>query len=433
MRIIRRMIAMEWVLVALYAALPLGIAQAQESIPPAAPAAPVDSIAPVVAPAAPVVAVDAPVVAPAAPENPEPSSAPTPASDPAGTKAAPMLDRMGDALLKMKRDVGKKEKDITAGVQKILKNAVPLVGGETEAADASPNEAPTDADPIQDGNTQPSIMYSGTDIENLKKVLAAYESSKQQESETGVATPGSGVGSAGTGRGDGFVDSLIQNIQGNQGAIEGGGGAEGGMAASARSFYLDSIMYMSSGNWAVWINGKKISHDEQESDDASADIKIEDISREKVKFSWVVGNVDAISPHWQEKVALVGDKGASDSDIVVDPKTQTVYVTLRPNQTFISRAMEIVEGQTGNYAPAPMSVPTGAPASQDIRNIPIGAPEPPESDDQSALPDKDMVATIGALVGKKGQPVDERAIADGLTDIYTGIGKGMGVAPPEQK
>ncbi|MCC7259775.1 MAG: hypothetical protein IT567_01935 [Alphaproteobacteria bacterium] len=351
-----------------------------------------------------------------------------------------MLDRMGDALLKMKRDVGKKEQDITAGVKKILKNAAPLVGGVTdpvaEVAEPASDDAATDADAMQDANTQPSIMYSGTDIENLKKVLAAYESRKQQEIGAGMAaTPGSGVGAAGAGagQGDGFIDSLIQNIQGGQGAIESGGGAGGGMAASAKSFYLDSIMYMSSGNWAVWINGRKFSHDEQESDDAAADIKIEDISREKVTFSWAVGNVDAISPHWQEKVALMGDKGASDSDITVDPKTQTVYVTLRPNQTFISRAMEIVEGRTGNYDPAPVPAPAGASGVQDIRNIPIGAPEPPESDDQSALPDKDMVAAVGALVGKKGQPVDERAIADGLTDIYTGIGKGMGVVPPEQK
>ncbi|MDX2112869.1 MAG: hypothetical protein SFW63_03955 [Alphaproteobacteria bacterium] len=134
-------------------------------------------------------------------------------------------------------------------------------------------------------------------------------------------------------------------------------------------FFLESLVYHESDNWVIWINGQKIT---QVADNDNSDLKVMSIDTDKVVLQWKPGDMEMVNDVWRTK---------RSSDIIVNQRAGTVQFTLRPNQTFSSYAMEVLEGKvkpvtidTHRMMPAAESLPVedeslppqeeGAPAVQ---------------------------------------------------------------------
>jgi hypothetical protein len=134
-------------------------------------------------------------------------------------------------------------------------------------------------------------------------------------------------------------------------------------------FFLDSIVYHHKNNWIAWINNKKIT---QDTAGENSELRIIGIDENKVVVEW--------KPLYMDKVAEVWQK-TTHKDIKVNTKEGTVVFTLRPNQTFTSYQMKVVEGKVqpvtigNNVADAGQPLP-----GMDMEppaDLPIGTPIDP--------------------------------------------------------
>ncbi len=103
----------------------------------------------------------------------------------------------------------------------------------------------------------------------------------------------------------------------------------------APTIYLNSIVYVSADDWAIWINGEKYSPNMP----ATA-FTIDNVSERKVRLSWQTLDLDSTSPGWRSAVEM------QEGNIEVNENAGLVTFTLYPNQTFIGRSMEIIEGRS---------------------------------------------------------------------------------------
>lgn len=99
----------------------------------------------------------------------------------------------------------------------------------------------------------------------------------------------------------------------------------------APTFYLNSILYIDKNDWTVWINGQNISNN-SENDKP----KIKEVTRNYAVLFWESKYFKYINPEWDSKYG---------EGIEVDKANNRVYFTLYPNQTFVTKTMEIVEGK----------------------------------------------------------------------------------------
>ena len=111
----------------------------------------------------------------------------------------------------------------------------------------------------------------------------------------------------------------------------------------APAFYLKSILYFSPTNWSIWLNDKKISDKNSYEHDH---LDIMKITGDKVILLWQNSNISMIYPKWQNNFIALGDNKftSHDKNIVVDGATGNISFILRPNQSFVSKSLEIVEG-----------------------------------------------------------------------------------------
>ncbi len=109
------------------------------------------------------------------------------------------------------------------------------------------------------------------------------------------------------------------------------------------SFYLNSIIYVSSENWAVWLNNYKVE------DKQSQSVSVVKVTDNSAEFKWITDNLDKVSPNWLTKVTKVGNVYQSkDGNIKIyydSDKAVSVNFILRPNQTFIIDNLSIIEGR----------------------------------------------------------------------------------------
>ena len=104
-------------------------------------------------------------------------------------------------------------------------------------------------------------------------------------------------------------------------------------------FFLDSIVYHAVDNWAVWISngtGAEPIRLTPETPPGSFDIRVLEVEEDYVTILW--------RPLVMEKVSEVWRSQSNDA-IQVDEQEGTVVFTLRPNQTFTSYLMRVVEGR----------------------------------------------------------------------------------------
>jgi hypothetical protein len=162
-------------------------------------------------------------------------------------------------------------------------------------------------------------------------------------------------------------------------------------------FYLESIVYHAQDNWIVWVNGQKIT---QSSPTEHADLQVESISRDAVVFLWRPTDSQKVYDAWVK---------ADHTDMVkVMGRGSAVKFSLRPNQTFSSYVMRVLEGKV-------------KPVTTDTQAVMTEPANPPED----AAPD--------ALQGKtpSGEPASETSSDQGLPGLigaYRRLGDTSGAA-----
>lgn len=117
----------------------------------------------------------------------------------------------------------------------------------------------------------------------------------------------------------------------------------------APAFFLNSVLYNKPDNWTIWLNSRRI-----RADATFPELEISKVHRDSVEFIWETDQLDFISPDWEKKIiAIELEEGeevprftylSKDGLIAVDRSRRFVRFKLGPQQTFVSRKMEIREG-----------------------------------------------------------------------------------------
>jgi len=97
--------------------------------------------------------------------------------------------------------------------------------------------------------------------------------------------------------------------------------------------YLASIMYLSDKYWAVWINGEKITSDDN---DPNNELYLSSVQRDQVSVIW---NISASK--WK---ILLGKKAEGLESMINENNQVVVKFKLEPNQTYILGSNTIAEG-----------------------------------------------------------------------------------------
>lgn len=153
---------------------------------------------------------------------------------------------------------------------------------------------------------------------------------------------------------DAIYEALLASENGNLmvTALKAAGPTESKNSSEPRSdmspiFYLNSIVYFSPTNWTVWINGKRFTYQGIRSEkEHIPSLEIVKVTPQRITFAWRTAFLDEIAPAWQEKM-LEDEKGeffSSNMDIMINHDRNQVQFTLYPNQSFVVRLMEIIEG-----------------------------------------------------------------------------------------
>lgn len=98
-------------------------------------------------------------------------------------------------------------------------------------------------------------------------------------------------------------------------------------------FFLSSLVYHSDVDWIVWIGGRKITPRTAEE---MSELHVLEISGEEVTFEWMPVAMDKVLQIWNKY---------PNPDVKVDVLRSKVIFKLRPNQTFSSYVMKVLEGK----------------------------------------------------------------------------------------
>ncbi|MEZ5690739.1 MAG: hypothetical protein R3D71_03615 [Rickettsiales bacterium] len=157
-----------------------------------------------------------------------------------------------------------------------------------------------------------SLFFTADEIKAIKNARKFYEKNR----ETGGGKELSE---------DDFLESLekISSLKGDSGSA----------VFTYPQFYLSSIAYYTPNKWVLWLNGRKFTKGVKSE---IADIEIVSINKDAVTIDWY--------PKRMDKVVDVQDF-TKDNPVRVDMLNNVVTFTLRPNQTFSSYSMQVIEGR----------------------------------------------------------------------------------------
>lgn len=247
-----------------------------------------------------------------------------------------------------------------------------LAGAGARAQVPAPPQPAADAaqagtaspEPDSTVNWRRSLMFSETDIANLRRVMEAYEAKL---------------------RSGGFEQQAGQDDYLTE--ILGAADQENGKAAyRAPSFYLGSIVVYGDGRWAAWIGQEKITSEDNGSE---RPLHVEKIDKRALAVAWRPGSQwPRVQTFWEQRNAGTDEPSnylASGSrTVTVDEQEQVVRFLLRPNQIFYAGTMEIYEGRT---VPALIEAAFNARFAKLLRA--------PQAADESLLPAKTPVEEEG--------------------------------------
>jgi hypothetical protein len=177
-----------------------------------------------------------------------------------------------------------------------------------------------------------SLMFTEQELYNLQRVIDAYQQKlKGLPPSTERALTG-----------DKFVDDLIAKIMGEEPTPDGKSSTDTPrllLPTEAPAFHLGSILYVGPKDWRVWINGMQYTQDAR-----YGAVEIQSVDAQRVTMLWKAKDLAYIAPNWGQSLKHLDS--TSKGNITVNDKDRTVTISLRPNQTFVSRIMRIVEGKT---------------------------------------------------------------------------------------
>lgn len=102
-------------------------------------------------------------------------------------------------------------------------------------------------------------------------------------------------------------------------------------------FFLQTLSYKGPDDWLVVVNGEKFV---PRYENPASWLKVVMVDKESVVMEWRPQNMEKVQESW-----MVAPLGVDASDVLVDSARDTVTFTLKPNQTFTSYAMRVVEGR----------------------------------------------------------------------------------------
>lgn len=167
-------------------------------------------------------------------------------------------------------------------------------------------------------------------------------------------------------------------------------------------FFLQTLSYQGPDDWMVMVNGQKFV---PRYDDPNSPLKVVMVTQEMVVIEWRPQDMEKVSQAW-----MMASSGPGQSDVVVDSIRSTVTFTLKPNQTFSSYAMRVVEGKV---VPVTVMVQPSTPFQSFGAKPPTARP--------AARP---TVAAPAPATTPPPAPVavDEKDGAKGLSDTYKKMG-----------
>lgn len=193
-------------------------------------------------------------------------------------------------------------------------------------------------------------------------------------------------------------------------------------------FTLNSLAYETPRDWTIWVNGK-IYADEIAREGFSIDrseLKVVEATRDRVTYLWqpIAASFDKVQQRWEDKKRLEGvavnTQAAQGEQVVFDAENKTVTISLRPNQTFVSQLMTVMEGSgemRNTNAPSDTTAADAVPeADAAAAAVPLAAdaalPMGAISDTSAQIPLSGVVAE--PATGETAAPV-AAPVAGGLT------------------
>jgi len=179
-------------------------------------------------------------------------------------------------------------------------------------------------------------------------------------------------------------------------------------------FFLESLVYHSPNDWTIRINGRQITPQTPGGDETK--LSVIAIDHDKVVLRWKPVEMARVLDAWDKLPGNdTGQKSSGDNarvemdfnakapnkfsgvPIVVDREHRLVTFTLRPNQTFSSFAMEILEGKV-----RPVTVDNMAGHTDASANNTTGDAVPVEP-----LPNLPVVSKTQQIIAPPPMPIDD--------------------------
>lgn len=210
----------------------------------------------------------------------------------------------------------------------------------TTIENALPSAAPQgeNADTTDEGNVslnwQGSLMFPQKDVDDLVTIYRAYLASIANSSEEETNTVD-----------DDVAKQTLERLAGIQ--------EQEAVDPEIYNFALNSILYNHSRDWSIWVNGKRRSRKEamEGFSIGSSNVKVSRVGKDQITYVWEPqgSSFDVVQSRWDAKQQRKADKVqspqiAAGDQVAIDGIGQKVTVTLRPNQTFMSEHMSVMEG-----------------------------------------------------------------------------------------
>ncbi len=203
---------------------------------------------------------------------------------------------------------------------------------------------------------QGSIMFDINSLNNIRQELINYRVLIEQIN-SGLIPP----------KDEAIPSPNSANPLENQAPIE----------VKAINYYLGSILKIPNKTASIWLNGERLT------EKGNDKIQIITVTDDKATLEISEPNLDSIAPNWKEKsIKQVSGKHLLPNDITVDENKKTVRFSLKTNQTFILRTMDIVEGRILTAS----EIKPVAPSQQNVQEDPFKEPETTANPEQQTAP-----------------------------------------------
>lgn len=210
------------------------------------------------------------------------------------------------------------------------------------------------------GTAPYSLMYSPSQIANMKKSLTAYENIRFQPPPP---TTNDGV----------TINEAIQIAPPPAPVQE---------PTTYPVFQLSSIVYRDAGDWAVWVNGTRITPASN-----NGEVKVTAVNKDRAWFDWEPEYKSALQKRIEQKdfadSKSVKHRMALLNTVHFNDKKQIVEFSLRPNQTFAPGYFQVFEGR---IAPPTLPIKDAAAEAAAMFAEPTQPEAAPDSTPAAAAP-----------------------------------------------